>query len=74
MAHHPTSNEPLPQTRVADERAYVLDHFYTKLLRLAEMFHTNAGRREAERRTRLMRSYLAELERELSGDLRPAFE
>ncbi|CUS03992.2 conserved protein of unknown function [Candidatus Promineifilum breve] len=67
-------DEPLPQSRVADDRVYVIDHFYTKLLRLAEMFHTAAGRREAERRTRLMRSYLAELERELSGALLPAFE
>ena len=67
-------DEPLPQTRVADDRVYVIDHFYTKLLRLAEMFHTTAGRREAERRTRLMRNYLAELEREVSGELQPAFE
>ncbi len=66
--------EPLPQTRVADDSAYVIDHFYTKLLRLAERMHTAAGRREGERRTRLMRFYLAELEREVTGDPLPAFE
>jgi uncharacterized protein len=65
--------EPLPQTRVADDRANVIDHFYTKLLKLAGMIHTDAGRQEAERRTNLMRFYLAELEREVSGDLQHAF-
>ncbi len=66
--------EPLPQTRLADDGAYVIDHFYTKLLKLAGMMHTTAGRREAERRTNLMRIYLAELEREVTDDLRPAFD
>ncbi len=66
--------ESLPQTRLADDGAYVIDHFYTKLLKLAGMMHTTAGRREAERRTNLMRIYLAELEREVTDDLRPAFD
>lgn len=61
--------EPLPQTRRADDHANVIDHFYVKLLKLAEMMHTAAARREAERRTRLMRFYLAELEREVTADL-----
>lgn len=64
--------EPLPQTRPPDDRENVIDHFYVKLLRLADGMHTAAGRREGERRTRLMRVYLAELGRELSGgDLIP---
>lgn len=64
--------EPLPQTRPPDDRQNVIDHFYVKLLRLAEQMHTAAGRREGERRTRLMRVYLEELSRELAGgDLIP---
>ncbi len=64
--------EPLPRTRRPDDRQNVIDHFYVKLLRLAERMHTAAGRREGERRTRLMRVYLEELGRELSGgDLIP---
>lgn len=59
--------EPLPVIRTPDDGANVIDHFYTKLLRLADMMQTGAGQREAERRTRLMRVYLAELGRELSG-------
>jgi uncharacterized protein len=60
-------DEPLPRTRTADDRANVIDHFYVKLLKLAERMHTATGRREGERRTRLMRVYLEELGRELSG-------
>ena len=62
-------DEPLPQRRAADDRANVIDHFYVKLLRLAERMHTAAARREGERRTRLMRLYLDELGRELAGGL-----
>lgn len=63
--YNPT--EPLPQTRAPDDRENVIDHFYVKLLKLAERMHTAAGRREGERRTRLMRVYLSELEREVTG-------
>lgn len=63
------AGEPLPHERAADDKANVIDHFYVKLLRLAERMHTEAGRREGERRTRLMRHYLDELERELAGGL-----
>ena len=65
------SGEPLPHVRAADERSYIIDHFYTKLLKLAAMMHTNAGRREAERRTRLMQVYLDELDREINGNEAP---
>lgn len=58
-------HEPLPAGRPADEARYVIDHFYTKLLHLSAMMQTDAGRREAERRTEVMRVYLAELGREL---------
>lgn len=65
-------DEPLPQIRPPDDGKNVIDHFYVKLLRLAGMMHTAAGRREGERRTRLMRLYLDELGRELSGEGLPA--
>lgn len=59
-------DEPLPRTRVPDDRKNVIDHFYVKLLKLSGMMHTAAGRAEGERRTRLMRQYLEALGRELS--------
>lgn len=58
--------EPNPRTRVPDDHQNVIDHFYVKLLRLAGMMHTTAGRREGERRTRTMQVYLAELWREIA--------
>lgn len=60
-------DEPLPVTRAPDDRENVIDHFYVKLLGLAATMHTASARREGERRTRLMRLYLEELGRELSG-------
>ncbi len=63
------ATEPLPLVRPAEDGRAIIDHFYTKLLRLAEMMQTETGRREAERRTELMRLYLAELDRELTGGL-----
>ncbi len=65
-------DEPLPRTRRPDDSANIIDHFYVKLLKLAEMMHTHAGREEGRRRTRLMRVYLAELERELTGGELPS--
>jgi uncharacterized protein len=59
--------EPLPERRPPDESRYVIDHFYQKLLRLAEMMTTETGRQEAARRTAFMRAYLARLENEATG-------
>ena len=64
--YHPA--EPFPQTRPPDERAYTIDHFYTKLLRLVEGMNTAAGRAEAQRRTGMIRQFLAQLEAEIRGD------
>jgi uncharacterized protein len=60
--------EPVPRTRVPDDGHNSVDHFFTKLFTLAGTMQTAAGRREAERRTAMMRDFLAELEREIAGD------
>jgi uncharacterized protein len=57
--------EPFPASRAPDDRRFVIDHFFTKLLRLADGMQTAAGRGEAERRTDFMRRYLDELRREV---------
>jgi uncharacterized protein len=59
--------EPLPRQRAPDESKYVVDHFYQKLLLLAERMQTAAGRQEAERRTAFMRDFLAQLSLEVAG-------
>ena len=59
------SEEPFPATRTADDTANILDHFYLKLLQLAETMSTQAGLSEARRRTAFMRDYLRQLYREM---------
>lgn len=59
--------EPFPQTRTPDDTAYVLDHFHTKLLGLADEMKTEAGRDEAHQRTSFMREYLRQLGREIGS-------
>lgn len=59
------SVEPFPATRTADDTANILDHFYLKLLQLAETMSTQAGLSEARRRTAFMRDYLRQLYREM---------
>ncbi len=58
-------DEPFPHRRTPDDRAYALDHFYTKLLGLADTMCTEAGRAEATRRTRFMEAYLSQLASEI---------
>lgn len=57
--------EPFPVRRQPDDGRSSIDHFFTKLLRLASTMTTAAGRAEAERRTTTMRAYLRELGREI---------
>jgi uncharacterized protein len=60
-------DEPLPLQRPADDRIYVIDHFYRKLLQLADGMTTAAGRAEAQRRTAFMRQFLTQLSAEIQG-------
>ena len=59
--------EPFPAGRQPDDKSFVVDHFYVKLLKLAAMMRTNTGRQEAERRTAFMRQFLAQLGEEIDG-------
>jgi uncharacterized protein len=59
-------HELFPETRTPDDADNVLDHFYLKLLRLADTMTTTAGRAEARRRTAFMHEYLRQLGQEIS--------
>jgi uncharacterized protein len=61
--YHPT--DPFAEQHVPDDRRYLLDHFYTKLLRIGEMMGTATGRALAQERLAFMRRYLEEFRREL---------
>jgi uncharacterized protein len=58
-------DDPFAERRVPSDRVSSIDHFYTKLLTLAGTMQTEAGRREAERRTAYMHGYLDQLRSEL---------
>lgn len=60
-------DEPFPVHRPPDDAASSIDHFYTKLLRLADTMQTAAGHAEAGRRTAVMQAFLRELGREIGA-------
>jgi uncharacterized protein len=58
--------DPFAETHEPDDRRYTLDHFYCKLLGLADTMQTEAGRAEAHKRTDYMKSFLQQLDKEIS--------
>ena len=64
---HP--EDPWAEGRELDDKAWSLDHFPRKLLKLAGAMNTAAGRRRAEARTQVLLGFLAALREELGpGD------
>ncbi len=58
-------DEPFPQQRATDDLTNSIDHFFTKLLRLADQMNTQAGSAEAQSRTAYMRAFLQQLGHEI---------
>ena len=63
QTYHP--DDPFAEWHTLDDRRYMLDHFYTKLLKLDGTMATQAGRTLAEQRTAFMHTYMKEFRREL---------
>jgi len=59
------ASDPFCDTREPDDGRYTIDHFYAKLFKLPDTMQTEAGRREAHRRAKLMRDYLDQLRAEI---------
>ncbi len=57
-------NDPWAEGRALDDRAFSVDHFFTKLLRLSTGFQTEAGREEAEKRAEFLWRFLEALAHE----------
>lgn len=57
--------EPFARTRPLDDKRHVLDHFYVKLLHLADQLNTEPARAEGQRRSRFMREFLEQLSTEI---------
>jgi len=62
--YHP--DDPFAEWHALDDRRYMLDHFFTKLLKLEGTIVTQSGRALARERTAVMRVYLDEFKKELS--------
>ena len=61
--YHP--DDPFAEWHTLDDRRYMLDHFFTKLLKLDDTMATQTGRVLAQERTVFMRAYLDEFRKEL---------
>lgn len=59
------TDDPFAEQRQPDDRLFLLDHFFIKLLKLEHTMSTETGRKIAQQRTAFMRAYLEELKREL---------
>jgi uncharacterized protein len=59
--------DPFADRRELDDKKWMLDHYEVKLLRLHETFTTAQGRREAQRRTDFMLSFLDQLRSEITA-------
>lgn len=57
--------DPFCSNREPDDGTYTIDHFYSKLLKLADTMQTNSAREEAVKRAKFMQCYLEQLAREI---------
>ncbi|MFT5194967.1 MAG: hypothetical protein ACI85U_001980 [Candidatus Promineifilaceae bacterium] len=57
--------DPWAENRELDDKTYSVDHFPVKLFKLADMMQTAAGKKEAQRRTEFMQSWLDQLKTEI---------
>ena len=60
-------DDPFCRTRQPDDKQWGIDHFFRKLLGIGDGLHTATARAIAVERTRFMRVYLDQLEREISA-------
>jgi uncharacterized protein len=63
QTYHP--DDPFAEWHTLDDRRYMLDHFFTKLLKLDGAMATHTGRVLARERTAFMQAYLGEFRKEL---------
>ena len=57
--------DPFCNSRNPQDRMWTIDHFYSKLLKLNQGFHTHAAQNEAQRRHDYMLGFLKQLESEI---------
>jgi len=60
-----SDTDPFCQTREYDDKAFSVDHFYSKLFKLEETMNTEAAKHEAHKRTVYMKGFLEQLRHEI---------
>lgn len=63
QTYHP--DDPFAEWHTLDDRRYMLDHFFIKLLKLDSTMSTQTGRALSQQRTAFIRTYLDEFKREV---------
>jgi uncharacterized protein len=63
-------HDPFCETRPPNDKAFTLDHFYRKLLKLPTTMHTATARQMAEERVGFLHVFLGQLRREIHTDAR----
>ncbi len=61
-----SQDDPFCDQREPDDSQFTIDHFYAKLFKLPQTMQTEAGRKEAQRRAKLMQKYLDDLRQEMA--------
>ncbi len=59
------NEDPFCKTRTPEDKIWTLDHFYKKLLKLESLMNTNSAKIEAKKRTKVLKTFLSELKKEL---------
>ena len=57
--------DPFCSKRNPNDKNWILDHFYKKLLLIEKKMNTISGKFEAKRRTKIIKKFLSDLEREI---------
>jgi len=57
--------DPFASRRPLDDRSWMVDHYYVKLLKLTETLQTAAAKNEGKKRVEFMRSFLDQLRSEV---------
>lgn len=59
------NEDPFCSNRKPDDKTWTLDHFFQKLLKLEKIMNTKSAKIEAKRRTKILKTYLNELKKEI---------
>lgn len=63
------AEDPFCSEREPSDKAFAVDHFYSKLFKLPDTMQTRAGQSEARRRVRYMKGFLSQLKDEIEGTI-----